>query len=630
MVFLLSLGGMPVQAQARSVYWERWDIRIHNVDAVENRFDVVETHRINFTGTYRFGFREISHTNLTDISNVRVTQDGVLLRRACDEAPGTFCPARQGPVTDLRYYFTEPMTDRSVTVEVAYQVTGALRIYEGGDQLWWMAIPDDHAGARILESTIRVELPPGFGPRPGIDPIESYGVPATIDVQGTVVEARATRALGGNERFEIRLQYPHNPAAVPPRWQSSFDEQRSYDENVAPLLNLGLIALGLLMGVGGPLLILAIWYTRGRDPEIGPVPEYLSEPPSDLPAPVVGTLIDEHAHTRDILGTIIDLARRGYLVIEEEQKPGAFGIGMNRTFTFKRTDMPATGGQVRAYEKSVLNRIFPGNQKERTLDSLRNKFYSVIPQVQNDLYSELVKEALFKTRPDQTRRGWSAVGTLMLALAGLLFFFVMGVIEENGLFALFCVPVGLGITGFMISFAGSHMPAKTRKGAEEAAKWRAFRTYLSNIERYGGVEAAASRFDAYLPYAIVFGIERSWMRRFSQLSDVPAPTWYYPTYSGRRYRWGSGRPGMGLPGSSGPAGRDGGNISLDDMSGQLATGLDSLSSGLTSMLDSASRIITSQPQSSGSSGSWSSGGGSWSGGGSSGGGSSGGGRSGFG
>ncbi len=92
---------------------------------------------------------------------------------------------------------------------------------------------------------------------------------------------------------------------------------------------------------------------------------------------------------------------------------------------------------------------------------------------------------------------------------------------------------------------------------------------------------------------------------------------------------------MGMGGGEMPGGlarAGGGGVSLDQMSGNLAGGLESISSGLSHMLNSASRAMTSRPQqaSSGSSGSWRSGGGSWSGGGFSGGGGSGGGSRGFG
>lgn len=611
-------------AQTRSVFWERWDVVINNIDTQANRFDVQEIYDVNFTGAFTFGSRVIEPTNLENITDILVYQDNEPMRAACSEQPGTYCVQNTTDGISIRYYFFEPIRNGSAQFRILYTVVGALRVYEGGDQLWWTAIPSEHFGFTIGSSTITVEMPPGYGPREGIDRVDTYGAPGEIQVSGTRIQARATEAITGDERFEIRVQYPHDPNASAPGWQGDFDTRRAYEENVKPLVDLGVLLLALLFFIGGPLAVFGFWYTRGRDPKVGPVPEYLSEPPSDLPPAVVGTLLDEKADTRDIMSTIIDLARRGYVVMEEDQTTGFFGIGVNREFVFKRTDKPLDG-DLRGFERRVLNAIFSRNRMERSLDSLRNKFYTVIPSVKNDLYSELVEENLFNTSPNTIRTLWNVLGVVLLVIAGGMFVFL---VSFGG--ALVCLPLAVGVTAALTFAFGQHMPAKTRHGAEQAAKWNAFREYLRNLEKYDSVEEAASRFNDYLPYAVAFGLERSWMNKFSGVERMPIPYWYYPTYVGGPYRGGyvAGTP-LPRPDYSDIARAGDGGFSVDTMADSLAGGLQSVSDGLTEMLNSASRVITSQPQQS-SSGSWGSGGSGWSGGGFSGGGSSGGGSSGFG
>ncbi len=89
---------------------------------------------------------------------------------------------------------------------------------------------------------------------------------------------------------------------------------------------------------GGPLAVYLLWYTRGRDRPVGIVAEYITEPPSDLPAGVVGTLVDEKADVKDIIASIVDLARRGALRMEEEKKEGFLGIGSGRDYIFHLED----------------------------------------------------------------------------------------------------------------------------------------------------------------------------------------------------------------------------------------------------------------------------------------------------
>lgn len=640
-LLLLATLAWSVAAQSRSVFWERWDVLIDGVDTFANRFNVTETYDLYFSGEFRFGSAVIPYTNLENIHSVQVFEGGQPLRESCSGQAGTFCQESGSDGLSITYQFFQPVRDSGRQFQIRYTVEGALRIYEGGDQLWWTAVPSEHYGFAIGRSTVTVMMPPNAMPREGIDPVVTYGVPAAVDVQraangGAVVMAQTASGLDGDDFFEIRVQYPHNPMARVPGWQAGFDQRRLFEETTQPLINLGLIALSLLVAVGGVLGVYALWYTRGRDPKVGTVPEYLSEPPETTPPAVVGTLLDEQADLRDVIATLVDLARRGYLVMEESQQEGLFGIGRSRSFTFKRTDQ--AWANLRRFEQRLLQTLFSGNRMERSLDSLKNTFYAVIPQLQNDLYEAVVQDGFFTAKPSTTRGLWSGLGTVMFVVALVAGFAGFSVIEDISP-AILCVPAAFAFIGFAAMIVGQHMPAKTRAGAEAAAKWRAFREYLENIEKYGDIEAAAECFDDYLPLAIAFGIDRSWVRRFSALNSVPIPAWYYPRYLGGRYGAGYQAGTAWRPHTAGQGGinpgelaRAGDGLSLDDVSGGLAGGLESISTGLTEMLESASRAMTSRPQSasSGSSGSWSSGGRSWSGGGFRGGGSSGGGSRGFG
>jgi uncharacterized membrane protein len=625
-----------VFAQSRSVYWERWDVIIDEINTTNNSFRVTEEYDIRFAGSFSFGSAVIPYTNLEDIEDLEVYENNRALRQSCSGSRGTYCATREGNDLSIVYYFFEPLNNAQRSFEISYTVIGGLRIYEGGDQLWWNAIPSEHYGFSIGSALIKVTLPNGFAPREGVDPVETYGAPADVVVRGTNITARALGTLDGDDYFYIRIQYPHDSDARVANWQAEFDQQQAFNENVAPLLNIGILALSLLIGLGLPLFIYTRYLRAGRDPEIGPIPTYLAEPPSTMPPALVGALVDERADLRDVMSTILDLGQRGYLVIEETQTAGIFGIGKSSTYTFKRTDKPINEGELLSFERRLLTNLFTGNRMERSLDSLRTVFYTVIQQMQNDLYNELVKAEFFKANPNTTRGLWQFYAFALLILSIFLGFILFTTLAES-LGTVLCIPFGLflgAVTAFIVSPA---MPAKTRKGAEEATKWLAFVEYLRNLEKYADISEATDKFDNYLPYAVAAGIDRSWVQRFHQIQDVPIPTWYYPTYLGR-YRGGyvagtplsagNGRSGR-LPGDLARAGE--GGFSLDDLSGNLGGALENISSGLTNMLESAGRIMTSVPQPSNSSGRWSSGGRSWSGGGRSfSGGGSGGGSRGFG
>jgi hypothetical protein len=73
------------------------------------------------------------------------------------------------------------------------------------------------------------------------------------------------------------------------------------------------------------LFMFWLWYTRGRDPRVGPVAVQYAPPDGMTPAEA-GTLVDDDAAMRDITATIVDLAVRGYLVIEEKEKDQMMGL----------------------------------------------------------------------------------------------------------------------------------------------------------------------------------------------------------------------------------------------------------------------------------------------------------------
>lgn len=624
------LSAVSADAQSKTLFWRRWDSAI--VVQPNSDVAVTEEHEIVFTsGEFRFGVLTIPKQFLDSIVGVRVAERDPTSGNWVDfestsggQRPGTFYTLDQGNALEIDYFFLDPpVRNETRLVRVSYTLRGAIRYYEGGDQLWWEAV--GALGWPIDSSTVTITLPEGAAPRPGVDPVVSYGTPTTVVVQGNVVTFRAVGRADGKTPLEVRVQFPHGVVAGrPARWQAEFDRDVAYNETTRPLLNLLFGAAGLALMIGGPIAVYALWRARGRDPDIGPVPEYLSEPPSDLPPAVVGTLVDEQADLQDVISTLVDLARRGYLIMEEEKKQGLFTTSTE--FTFARTDQPAD--DLRPYEKLVLERIF-GGQKTRTMSSLREKFYTAIPRVQDQLYKEVVREGFFTAEPDNVRALWSGAGAALTVLAIVFGMGVISIIEDTAE-ALIMIPLGLGVFGVTLAVAGNAMPARTRKGAEQAALWRAFRTYLQRIEQYADVQSVTDQFDRYLPYAIAFGLDRSWIRTFSRVPATPVPPWYVP-YGWRRHRAMHYGMGAGAPGGVGEAA---GSLAdqvarptqgLQDISDGLAGGLQNVSNGLTNMLNAASRTFTSRPQSAstGSSGSWSRGGGRWSGGG---GGFSGGGR----
>ncbi len=612
-------------AQSKEVDWRRIDVNItvHS----DGSFTVEEILEIEFIGgPFRFGYRDIPADRLESLTDVRVWDEQgdyrALESGVREGPPRTFSVTRVGGTYTIRWFF-EPTRDAVRTFHVAYRVQGGLRAYEGGDQLWWQAVFPDRNGP-VRESTVTVRAPAE------VTAAAAYFVPAEVTrVDATTVRFRARTAIPPGTAFEVRVEWPHGVIPVTPApWQAAADREaarlearRLWDQRWRPLANVFVLALALLLLTGGLGGLYLLWYTRGRDKPVAAVAEYLPEPPSDLPPALVGTLLDESADLQDILATLLDLARRGVLEIEERRD--ALGNPSFR-FRLRRTDL----SDLQPFERAILNAVM-GRHRERDLDDLKNRFYTKIPELQQAIYEAAVKAGLFPENPEAVRTRYRLLGILVDVLAiGLIL--GVGPLVWNWVDTFIAVPIALFILGAAVLVLASFMPRKTDKGAEEAAKWRAFRRYLEHLDRFGKVGKSEEILDRYLPYAVAMGVEQAFLRTFERTlqaegREVVWPRWYRPygpIYTGDA---GGGRPpGMGRPAPAGSGGGSGGG--LGDLSRGLGRGLSNLSTSLGGMLAAAATTLSSRPASSGSGGGF----GGFSGGGSAGGGGGGGGGGGFG
>lgn len=578
-------------AQVKSLYWDRMDV---NITVMPNSDILVEEiWVVTFQGgPFHFGYRNIPMERLTAVTDVQVEGDGKAYSSSDSEEPFTFKTFKEGGDFVIKWFFP-PIYDVKATFRLSYTVKGALRFYERGDQLWWVAVFPDRSYP-VRNSTVTVYLPEGAR----AEKVAAYGAPALWEISpdGRVVTFKAQGTIEPDEVLEVRVQFPHGiVSGSPAAWQRV--------EDMRPVVNLFLGALGLLLAVGGIAGVIALWYLRGRDVPIGEVASYLPEPPSDLPPGLAGTLLDERADLQDIIATLVDLARRG--AIEIVEKRGQFGGG---TIIFRLKDR---GLATYPFEKKLIAAIFGPDRTERKLSELKNRFYTHIDDIQNALYKEAVNKGLFPANPEKLRTLYKALGIVLITTSFFLWL-AANVIGLNAFGAVACPPLGLGIVGIALIVVSPFMPRKTRKGSEEAARWRAFKRYLQNIEKQVSLETAKDIFERYLPYAIAFGVERSWITKFARV-DMPAPPWYIPdyTYPARPVRVGRA--------STIPSSERVGLPSLESASRGIFSSLESISDSLLSTLDAAASTFTSTPSSKGGGG-WSGGGGGGRGGGGGGGG----------
>jgi hypothetical protein len=626
--------GVGAQSDAAEVGWEQFDVTI---DVQENGdFHVSECQVVEFgERTFRTAFAEIPLARVEGIDAVQVSEvrDGETIRYR-QIAPGQFSPSQEETfavtrtATDVTVQWAYPPTsDDSRTFIVEYVAEGALRVYrENGppnQQVWWTGVsPDVTDIGPVEEASVTVVLPEPVPLGQVVLDDEGAADPADYTEDGRVWTWTAEN-LSVGESLDARIQFPPIVAgADPPAWQLADDAQRQREEEQearGQVLNLGFIALGLLLLVGGGLGTYGLWYIRGRDPHVGMVADFLPEPPDDLPPGAAGTLLDEEADEEDVVATLVDLGHRNVIKISEETRQSPI-FGQSRDF---RLTLLSDNPNVRPFERDLLHVLFGPTLTAgvgKLLSEVKRDFERSKPEIRNDLYAELVQRTYFSESPEATRNAWTrGVKVLLVGLIGVA---AVAILVFGGIagFVWFPVIVSLALV-YVAGRLTTAMPRKTRAGAEAAAKWRAFRKYLASIERYEDLNEAKAVFERYLPYAVAFGIDNQWVAKFAAVRP-PMPEWFeqleelpdiwiepYPRHPGRRRRYGGGgwvaTGGYGGAGGSGRA--EGGfpdfNIpDLQDTSDQAGRTLNRGSGGFLDMLNTAAGMFEGMSSGGGMSG----------------------------
>ncbi len=233
----------------------------------------------------------------------------------------------------------------------------------------------------------------------------------------------------------------------------------------------------------------------------------------------VGTIADEHVDPLDMIGTILDLAVRGHLLIT--QLPAEGGI----------TDWMLTrrvgGDEVVPFETRLLDAIAPAGGQTR-VSQLAASVVPAVAAVQSDMYDEVVSRGWFSRRPDKVRAFWSRIGWVFLGIAVVVLLLLVA-FTTFGLLGLALLAPALGLL-----FVGQEMPARTSSGSALLGGLRMLAMDLDTKPTdqlpKGKEYETISRI---LPYAVVLGGWERWLQVLVENDDdvgVPDPTdlsWYH-------------------------------------------------------------------------------------------------------
>jgi hypothetical protein len=197
--FLLLVVAPPAFAQApKDYYWDyiNTDITVN----LDGSFNVVETQKYVFTqGSFRFATRYIPLDRVEDVTDVMVLEGATPYKLVKAETEGGYTAVKGDGQLNLEWWYPAS-SNTSRTFTLKYTVRGGLRIYDGGDQLWWVAVFPDRQKA-VRSSTVTVRLPAGMDP--AVFKTESYFTKADV----RVVDARTIVFTAGTVAANTLWRY---------------------------------------------------------------------------------------------------------------------------------------------------------------------------------------------------------------------------------------------------------------------------------------------------------------------------------------------------------------------------------------------------------------------------------------
>ncbi|MBW2243153.1 MAG: DUF2207 domain-containing protein [Deltaproteobacteria bacterium] len=500
LALLLLLGATPM---VRAEHIVQFETEIYL--GTDDDFSVVEKIRYEFGNEARHGiYREIP----VAYGRGRAADYRIRLEvESVTDPAGNAWPykvSRSGGVQRIR--IGDP--DRTVTGTqeywIRYGVERGYLYFESHDELYWEAtghgwkVPTDAALASVY-------LPEGVA----AESIESqcYAGPfgtvlqnCTITPSGGVLLFRSDHSLRPREGLTLVVGLPKGVLDQPSGLERFVSRAGDY---------LNAWSLLPLLALGG---MFRLWRTQGRDRGTGAAIPVRYEPPEGLTPAEVGTVLDEKVDLIDITSTLLDLAVRGYLRIEELESEG-FLFLTNKDYRLVKLREPMG---VRRHESILMNRLFEDSDQV-LVSSLKNNFYKHLPDLKAALYQQVSKgDRLFPTSPEKVRQKWALAGIAGL-VAGVIAFFI-------DLSA--ALPIGL-VGGIVLAFSPA-MPRRTRRGRkvyEEICGFQEFveRVDRDRLERMGQLDPG--RFEKLLPFAIVLGVGDQWADAFADVYTEP-PNWY--------------------------------------------------------------------------------------------------------
>jgi uncharacterized membrane protein len=481
----------------------------------DGTIDVTETIQARFSGENWHGLYRMIPTEYTNPEGLNYSL--LIDRITVADSDGhslKYEQSREGRYTKFKIYIPDA-DDSTHTVVLHYRVIDAIRFFEDHDELYWNVTGNDWE-VPIESASAHIALPAGVTGLHAIaytGALNSRAQDAAVEVHDNAVDVHTTGPLSFHEGLTAVVGFDKG-FVHPPSGATRFIQ---FLRSNTPLL----IPIGVFF------FMFWLWWTRGRGPERQAIAVQY-EPPDKLTPGECGTLVDNEAAMRDITATLVDLAVKGYLTIEQKDESHLLGLSHTKEYVFHLKRPSAEWANARPHEARMLAALFDGGASmDVKLSDLQNHFYTQLPAIRDSIFSALMTDNYYLHRPDTVRQGYFgagiAIGFLMVAGNGFL-------ARATGIASPTWIIAGIA-SGLIICIFGYFMSARTVTGQRALEKVLGFEDFLGRTQKdqIDRLQTTPELFEKFLPYAMALHVEKKWVQAFSGIALQP-PTWYQGSY----------------------------------------------------------------------------------------------------
>lgn len=400
--------------------------------------------------------------------------------------------------------------------QITYTTKGQVGFFPGYDEIYWN-VNGNGWDFRIDSISASIHLPATAQVKQTACYTGSYGSTAS-DCAVSVIDGHTVnfhgRSLLNYEGLTVAVGFQKGVVAEPP-------PPTFFQQHAVPILG-GAISLLLL------LYYIITWFRFGQDPDM-PTVIPLFEPPNEMSPASVGMVMEEKFQNNLITPTIIDLAVKGLIRIDEHKEKQLLGLITKETYSIVKVkdgkvDLPKE-------EQVVFDRMFGSGQKSFAFDGT---FDARVQSMSTAFKTSLASQWNSFLNKGNNVKFW-LIPILTLISGGVAYALMHNaLLGENDLVYLIAFLV-VNFILFLVYIYLIKKPSVEKQALMSQLK--GFKMYLSaaeekQIQHFNPPTLTPEVFEKFLPYAIAFKVEKIWGDRFQDMLSKALidksyqPGWY--------------------------------------------------------------------------------------------------------